>query len=316
MVSSMASSHVFAGVGGYYGGNQGNLAGVFRRDVSGADWQHVLTEPEAYTVFVHPRDPSLVLAGTKDGIYRSTDRGATFKRANFPDDGVQIWSVLPDPADPQRLLAGGSPASIYRSIDAGGSWTRRADPKLPDRGKAPFAVRVMRFARHPRRPDEIYAALEVGGVMRSTDGGESWSDCSEHLIRLSVEEPRLRSKIVSDTEAEGMLDGHAICMSAADPDAVVLAVRMGLFRRQNLGGSAGRPLLAVHLWPRHQGVAPGPEHALRLPQRRRVIQGRCALPQPGYRPYLAALRQGAAARHLDVGQPASRRRQAGLYRRA
>ena len=49
--------------------------------------------------------------------------------------------------------------------------------------------------------------------MRSTDGGESWSDCSEHLIRLSIEEPRLRSKIVSDTEAEGMLDGHAICMS-------------------------------------------------------------------------------------------------------
>ena len=93
----------------------------------------------------------------------------------------------------------------------------------------------MRFARHPRRPDEIYAALEVGGVMRSTDGGESWSDCSEHLIRLSVEEPRLRSKIVSDTEAEGMLDGHAICMSAADPDAVVLAVRMGLFRSQDQG---------------------------------------------------------------------------------
>jgi Sortilin, neurotensin receptor 3, len=231
-VSAMASSHVFAGVGGYYGGNQGNLAGVFRRDTEGTDWQHVLTEPEAYTVFVHPRDPNLVLAGTKDGIYRSTDGGATFKRANFPDSGVQVWSFLPDPADPKRLLAGGSPASIYRSTDAGESWTRQADPKLPDRGKAPFAVRVMRFARHPRRPDEIYAALEVGGVMRSTDGGESWSDCSEHLIRLSVEEPRLRSKIVSDTEAEGMLDGHAICMSAADPDAVVLAVRMGLFRSE------------------------------------------------------------------------------------
>jgi len=231
----MASSQVFAGVGGYYGGNQGNLAGVFRRDAEGADWQHVLTEPEAYTVFVHPRDPNLVLAGTKDGIYRSTDGGATFKRANFPDAGVQVWSFLPDPADPKRLLAGGSPVAIYRSDDAGESWTRQAVPQLPDRGKAPFAVRVMRFARRPGRPDEIYAALEVGGVMRSTDGGESWSDCSEHLIRLSVEEPRLRSKIVSDTEAEGMLDGHAICMSAADPDAVVLAVRMGLFRSQDQG---------------------------------------------------------------------------------
>ena len=101
----------------------------------------------------------------------------------------------------------GSPVSIYRSNDAGASWTRQANPKLPDRGKAPFAMRVMRFARHPSRPDEIYAALEVGGVMRSTDGGESWSDSSDHLVRLSVDEPRLRSRIVSDTEAEGMLDG-------------------------------------------------------------------------------------------------------------
>ena len=235
MVESMAQSHVFAGVGGYYGGNQGNLAGIFRRDTDGSEWQHVLTESEAYTVFVHPRDPSLVLAGTKDGIYRSTDRGATFKRADFPDSGVQIWSFLPDPADPKRILAGGSPVSIYRSTDAGASWTRQADPKLPARGKAPFAMRVMRFARHPSRPDEIYAALEVGGVMRSTDGGESWSDSSDHLVRLSVDEPRLRSKIVSDTEAEGMLDGHAICMSSAEPDSVILAVRMGIFRSKNQG---------------------------------------------------------------------------------
>ena len=32
-----------------------------------------------------------------------------------------------------------------------------------------------------------------------------------------------------------MLDGHAICMSAADPDSVILAVRMGLFRSQDQG---------------------------------------------------------------------------------
>jgi photosystem II stability/assembly factor-like uncharacterized protein len=233
----MAQTQVFAGVGGYYGGNQGNLAGVFRRDADAEDWQHVLTEPEAYTVFVHPADPNLVLAGTNDGIYRSTDHGASFERANFPDSGVQVWSFLADPADPKRLLAGGSPVSIYRSNDAGASWTRQAEPKLPDRGKAPFAARVMRFARHPSRPDEIYAALEIGGVMRSTDGGETWHDSSANLIRMSADEPRLRSKIVSDTEAEGMLDGHAICMSAADPDGVILAVRMGLFRSGDHGAT-------------------------------------------------------------------------------
>jgi photosystem II stability/assembly factor-like uncharacterized protein len=233
----VAQSHVYAGVGGYYGGQQGHLAGVFRRAADDAAWEHVLTAPEAHTVFVHPRDPNLVFAGTVDGVYRSTDRGRTFRRADFPDRGVQIWSFLPDPSDDKRLLAGGSPVSVYRSEDAGASWQRMPDPKLKAYAKMPFDCRVMRFARHPQRPNEIYAALEVSGVMRSTDGGESWSDCSADLIRLSEQEPRLRSKLVSDTEAEGMLDGHAICMSAADPEAVILAVRMGLFRSDDRGAT-------------------------------------------------------------------------------
>jgi len=85
----------------------------------------------------------------------------------------------------------------------------------------------------------IVTADEMGEPyqMRMTAkiNGEIWSDSSEHLVKMSVDEPRLRSKIVSDTEAEGMLDGHAICMSAADPDSVILAVRMGLFRSKNQG---------------------------------------------------------------------------------
>jgi photosystem II stability/assembly factor-like uncharacterized protein len=231
----MAQSHVFAGVGGYYGGNEGKLAGVFRRAVDSATWEHALKEPETYTVFVHPRDPNLVFAGTADGVYRSTDGGATFKRANFPDGKVQIWSFLPDPSDNKRMLAGGSPVSVYRSEDAGTSWKRMPNPALPQHAKMPFDCRVMRFARHPSRPNEIYAVLEVSGVMRSTDGGESWNDCSTDLLRLAEQEPRLRSKLVSDTEAEGMLDGHAICTSAADPDSVIIAVRMGLFRSTDQG---------------------------------------------------------------------------------
>ena len=231
----MSQSHVFAGVGGYYAGTEGKLAAVFRRDAEGNDWQHVLTEPETYSVLVHPRDPNLVFAGTSGGVYRSTDRGATFRRANFPDRGVQIWSFLPDAGDPKRMLAGGSPVSIYRTEDDGVTWKRMPDPALPERAKMPFACRVMRFARHPSRSDEIFAVLEVSGVMRSTDGGETWRDCSAHLVRLSEEEPRLRSKLVSDTEAEGMLDGHAICSSAADPESVIIAVRMGLFRSRDKG---------------------------------------------------------------------------------
>jgi photosystem II stability/assembly factor-like uncharacterized protein len=229
----VAPSCVFAGVGGYYGSKQDGLAGVFRCDADGADWKHALSEVETFTVFVHPHDPNLVFAGTARGVYRSTDRGQNFRRADFPDRGVQVWSFLHDDADPKCMLAGGSPVSIYRSEDGGASWKRMPDPQLPVHAKMPFPCRVMRFARHPR--GDIFAVLEVSGVMRSTDSGESWSDCSADLLRLAEAEPRLRSKLVSDTEAEGMLDGHAVCISAADPDSIIIAVRMGLFRSKDQG---------------------------------------------------------------------------------
>jgi hypothetical protein len=72
----------------------------------------------------------------------------------------------------------------------------------------------------------------------------------------------------------------------------------------------------IHLRARHQGFVSGSEHALCLSQRRGLIERRRALPQPGRRQDLAALRQGDAARHADVGRSASRRRQPGLRRGA
>src|SRR5258708_22530893 len=93
----------------------------------------------------------------------------------------------------------------------------------------PFACRVMRIEIDPAQPEHIYAALEVGGAMRSLDGGVTWSDCSADLVKLS-ELPHLKSRIVSDSEMEGMLDGHALCVSGAASGTVILALRIGLFR--------------------------------------------------------------------------------------
>jgi photosystem II stability/assembly factor-like uncharacterized protein len=233
----VAQTNIFAGLAGYVGRpDQTGHVGVFRRAADGGDWQHVLPGLETYNVTVHPGDPAVVLAGTADGVWRSSDRGATFGRTDFPDRGKQVWSFLVDSLNPDRIYAGASPIDVYRSDDCGKSWRRLPNPGVPDRATTPFASRVMRMAQHPARPSEIYAALEVNGVIRTSDGGETWQDCSEDLIRLS-DLPHLKSKIVSDTFAEGMLDGHAIAISPADPDAVILAVRMGLFRSADGGRS-------------------------------------------------------------------------------
>lgn len=230
-----AHSYIYAGVAGYFGrqGQEG-LVGTFRRAADGDTWEHVIKQHETFTVAVHPADANLVFAGTSDGVYRSTDRGKTFQRTSFPDRDMQIWSIMADPTDRSVIYAGGSPVAVYRSEDSGESWKRLPDPGMPNRAVMPFACRVMRMAPHPRHAGEIYAALEVNGVMHSKDGGESWKDCSADLIRLA-QQPHLKSRIVSDTENEGMLDGHAICTSTADPDAVIVAVRMGLFRSTDEG---------------------------------------------------------------------------------
>src|SRR5262249_31090003 len=79
------------------------------------------------------------------------------------------------------------------------------------------------------------AGLEVGGVIRSRDGGDTWESCNDSLLQ-HAEEPRLKSRIVSDTETEGMMDSHALAISPARPGTVFLANRMGLFRSDDSGG--------------------------------------------------------------------------------
>ena len=78
--------------------------------------------------------------------------------------------------------------------------------------------------------------LEANGAMRSRNGGESWEDCTADLIRF-CEQPKYKSRIGSQTEIEGMLDGHALACSAAAPGTVFLADRMGLFRSSDKGQS-------------------------------------------------------------------------------
>ena len=170
----MVPSHVFAGVGGYYASKQSGLAGVFRRDAAdGSDWKHALSEIEAFTVFVHPRDPNLVFAGTADGVYRSTDRGQNFRRADFPDRGVQVWSFLQDDVNPKWMLAGclsvaasSKDGALYRSQDVGKTWQRF--DKVTPHGT------LMSVGLHHGDARQVYVAARYGEVFGTQDGGESW----------------------------------------------------------------------------------------------------------------------------------------------
>src|SRR5581483_2158556 len=150
--------------------------------------------------------------------------------------GGVVWTIDFNPQNPQTLYLGTAPPAIYRSDNGGESWRRLPIAATAGAVRMAFPMRVIRLAIDPNNADNIYAAREVGGVIRSQDGGETWSDCTPALLTLA-ERPHLRSQLGSDTEVEGMMDAHAVTVSAAPSRAVFLANRMGLFRSPDQGES-------------------------------------------------------------------------------
>ena len=233
------TTHVYAGVAATVGmEHSGTLGGVFRQEAGDKKWEQLKNGladgAEVHAITVHPTDSDTVFVGSTKGLYRSANRGDKFERLPLPDAEADIWSVLVHPKQPRRIYAGASPIAVYRSDDGGEHWKKTADPGLPNRVHMAFACRVMRLDVDPNSPDEIYATMEANGAMRSRNAGESWEDCTADLIRF-CEEPKYRSRIGSQTEIEGMLDGHALACSAAAPGTVFLANRMGLFRSSDKG---------------------------------------------------------------------------------
>jgi len=72
-----------------------------------------------YGVAIHPEDPDIMLAGTQNSVYRSTDRGANWTKTASQYYNYRIRYSL---ANPEIVFAGGS-SNIYRSINGGITWT-------------------------------------------------------------------------------------------------------------------------------------------------------------------------------------------------
>ncbi len=208
--------------------------GLFRLAPDGG-WRSVTAGlPDAVEVRSLAERGGRLYAGTQDGPYRSDDGGESWASLDMPGLERVVWSILPLGED--VLYVGTTGNTILRSDDDGATWRTLNVPPPPGAVRMGFPMRVIRFAADAANPDEIYAGFEVGGVMRSLDGGETWTDCSTGLLDLAGED-RFKSRIGSDTEDEGMLDIHALAVSPTHPGTVILANRMGLFRSSDKGQS-------------------------------------------------------------------------------
>jgi len=124
---------------------------------------------------------TVVLAGSYgNGLHRSVDGGRTWSRVEAGLTAPAFRFLGPDPGNPGALLAGTEPARLFRSADGGETWVElQAIGRLPghDRWFLPYSPRagaVRNVYSPPGRGDRLFASLEVGGLLRSADGGASW----------------------------------------------------------------------------------------------------------------------------------------------
>ena len=123
-----------------------------------------------------------ILAGSYgNGMYRSRDGGKNWSPASEGLTALAFRCIGPDPLNPGAILAGTEPGRIFRSRDGGQTWgeldgiTRIPGHEAWYLPYSPRAGAVRNVYAPPDRPGSLFASVEVGGLLHSGDGGETWA---------------------------------------------------------------------------------------------------------------------------------------------
>jgi photosystem II stability/assembly factor-like uncharacterized protein len=177
---------------------------------SSDDFGETWTEPEAYSIrFPEDADASVkqiwqIALGHKDepdtlycgvepaSLFKSTDAGATWSLEKGLYDhphrpqwqpgggGLCLHTILPDPANSDRMHIAISTGGVYRTDDGGANWQARnvgvRAQFLPEGQQYPeFGQCVHKIVSHPSTSDRMFLQNHWG-LYRSDDAGDSWTD--------------------------------------------------------------------------------------------------------------------------------------------
>jgi hypothetical protein len=136
-----------------------------------------------------PQNPATIFAGTQgDGVLRSDDGGKTWRACGMA--GQIVKSLAVSPHDSKTIYAGTKPAYLFVSRNGGSSWEElRGFRRIPNRwwwlspAEKPFQAYVQAIAISPTDANVVLAGIEAGAVVRSQDGGVSWSAHRKGALR-------------------------------------------------------------------------------------------------------------------------------------
>ena len=194
----------------YVAAAAGNL---WKTENRGNTWTAIFDEQGSYSlgaVTVDPKDSNIVWLGTGennnqrsvgfgDGVYKSTDAGATWKRRGL-ENSEHIQNIVIDPRNSNvvyvtaigPLWSAGGHRGLYKTADGGQTW-KAVLTVSPDTG-------VTDLLMDPKNPDLLYAAAyqrrrAVGqligggpesGLYKSTNAGQTWTKLTKGLPSVEI----------------------------------------------------------------------------------------------------------------------------------
>lgn len=125
-----------------------------------------------------PARPQRLYAGTQgDGVFRSDDGGSSWTGAGLAGEIVKALAVDRD----ARVLAATKPPALFVSESGGASWSELPALRRMRRwywwqpAERPHTPYVTAIAVSPARPDTLLVSIEAQRILRSEDGGRSWT---------------------------------------------------------------------------------------------------------------------------------------------
>jgi photosystem II stability/assembly factor-like uncharacterized protein len=198
---------------------------LWRQRTDTAQW-------EACAVPVYPPKPNTAGAAQDDGTFR--DDGTAAPAGNgAPWSLQQIWILEPGGADePGVLWAGTIPGGLFRSADAGDTWTLiRPLWERPERaewfGGGYDYPGIHSISVDPRDSRHLTVGVSCGGVWQTRDGGRSWA-CTSHGMFAAYMPPERR-------DDANVQDPHRVVHCVAQPDALWAQHHNGIFRSTDGG---------------------------------------------------------------------------------
>lgn len=150
------------------------------------------------------------------------------------DDLKQIWQIaLGAESEPDVLFCGVEPAALFRSDDAGGTWSlvdglfQHPHRKRWEPGGGGLCLHTV--VPHPADPDRMLVAISTGGVYRTTDGGASWAPANQGVRAQFLPEENRYPEFGQCV--------HKVATHPSNPERLFLQNHWGLYRSDDYADS-------------------------------------------------------------------------------